>query len=343
MSRGIVWLGGMLASVVGALLAGSARADAPTDWDQVVAAAKQEGTLNFYDAQTGFPEPVEMMNAFEARYGIKVNKLEARGADLMERIRVEGTNNKVGGDAVLMGSTGVVPIARQGLLADHGPLPNLDKLVLQPWTPEEVPVYVIAYGICINTNLVPPDQEPKSWWDLTDPKWKGKILSDEMTQAGGGQSWFAVMLATFGPQFHEAMAKQDLSYSQIIRDNPKRVARGEFAMSIPFFANDMANLQGLPVKAVIPKEGIVYTPVSISVIKGAQHPNAARLFVNFALESQSQMFYAKDGYPVATKVIDESQIPPYLRFSVDAKLLGHADIDKQDERIKLASQIYGRK
>jgi iron(III) transport system substrate-binding protein len=138
------WMKGLLAAVAGLVLSAPAWADAQSDFDALVTAAKKEGTLHFYNAQTGFPEPTLMMQAFEAKYGIKVNKLEARGAELMERIRVEGTNNKVGGDVLLMGSTGVVPIARMGLLADHGPLPNMSKLQLQPWTPEEVPVYEIA-------------------------------------------------------------------------------------------------------------------------------------------------------------------------------------------------------
>jgi len=91
------------------------------------------------------------------------------------------------------------PIARQGLLADHGPLPNLNKLSFSLGRRGSAGLQH-AYAICINTTLVPPGQEPKSWMDLTDPKWKGKILSDEMTQAGGGQTWFAVMLEKIRPR-----------------------------------------------------------------------------------------------------------------------------------------------
>jgi spermidine/putrescine-binding protein len=138
----------------------------------------------FYNGQTGWPEPIAAAKSFEAKYGIKVEMLEVRSVELMERIRTEVTNNKVGGDITLMGSTGTAPLAQAGLLQPHGAIPNQAKAVLKPWVPEEIPVFVINYGVAINTRLVPPGQEPKSWKDLADPKWKGKILSDEMIFPG---------------------------------------------------------------------------------------------------------------------------------------------------------------
>ncbi len=77
--------------------------------------------------------------------------------------------------------------------------------------PEEVPVFVINYGLAINTNMIPAGQEPKSWKDLTDPKWKGKIISDELYFPGGGQSWFAVTLKTFGREFHDASGETGIA------------------------------------------------------------------------------------------------------------------------------------
>jgi iron(III) transport system substrate-binding protein len=190
--------------------------------------------------------------------------------------------------------------------------------------------------------MVPAGQEPKSWKDLTDPKWKGKILSDEMIFPSGGQSWFAVMLKTFGREFHEALAKLDLQYDRNIPGKAQRVARGEFAISIPFNVQEIARLKGLPVKAIIPAEGSPYTPVAIAMIKGAQNPNAALLFMDHMLSDDVQLSFAKVGYPIAIKGL-EDKVPEEWKFSVYGKLLGHADVDKQPERLKLASEIYNRK
>ena len=86
-----------LAAIFATALASAALAD-PYDpnasWDAVVAAAKKEGVLNVYSSASGGQFFTDVTDAFTKKYGIKVNKLEARGAELMERIRVEGTNNK---------------------------------------------------------------------------------------------------------------------------------------------------------------------------------------------------------------------------------------------------------
>jgi iron(III) transport system substrate-binding protein len=323
-----------------ALVAGSAAAQ--SSWDDVVAAAKKEGKVVLYNGQTGWPEPIAAAKSFEQKYGIKVEMLEVRSVELMERIRTEVTNNKVGGDVTLMGSTGTAPLGKAGLLQPHGGFPNQGKVVLQPWVPEEVPVFVINYGLVINTKLVPSGQEPKGWKDLTDPKWKGKILSDEMIFPSGGQSWFAVMLKTFGREFHEALAKNDLQYDRNIPAKAQRVARGEFAISIPFNVQELARLKGFPLKGIIPEEGAPYTPVGIAMIKGAKNPNAARLFMDHMLSEEVQLSFAKVGYPVAVKGL-EDKVPDEWKFSVYGKLLGHADVDKQQERLKLAGEIYNRK
>ena len=323
-----------------AVLTGPAAAQ--SSWDEVVAAAKKEGKVVFYNGQTGWPEPIAAAKSFEAKYGIKVEMLEVRSVELMERIRTEVTNDKVGGDVTLMGSTGTVPLAQNRLLQPHGGFPNQANVVLKPWVPEEVPVFVINYGLVVNTNLVPTGQEPKSWKDLTNPKWKGKILSDEMVFPSGGQSWFAVMLKTFGREFHESLAKLDLQYDRNIPGKAQRVARGEFAMSIPFNVQEIARLKGLPVKVIMPEEGLPYTPVAIAMIKGAKNPHAARLFMHHMLSEEVQLSFAKVGYPVAIKGL-EDKVPDEWKFSVYGKLLGHADVDKQPERLQLAREIYNRK
>lgn len=331
----------LLAAAVGAVaLTGAAQAQ--SEWDKVVEAAKKEGTLTFYNAQQGWTQPLAAAAAFEKKYGIKVEILTVRGAEMMERIRIEVTNNQKTGDIVMMGSTGIAPMSGMKVLAPNPGLPSFANVVLKPWAPEEAPVYSITYGIVINTNLVPPGKEPKSWKDLTDPQWKGKILSDEMTVPSGGQSWFAVTLDTFGEDFHKAMAKQDIQYDRNTADRAKRVARGEFAMAIPFNLSELADLKGLPVKGIIPSEGSPYTPVGVALIKNAAHPNAARLFMDYLISPEGQLIFAKDGVSISTKGL-EASVPEDMKWRAFGKLLGHADMAKQNDRLKLAGELYNRK
>jgi iron(III) transport system substrate-binding protein len=333
----------LLASIVCVTSLATVAVAQDEDWAKVEAAAQEEGVVVFYNAQAGWAQPVEAAEAFEEKYGIRVDMLEGiRGSAMMERIRVETSNNQDSGDIVMMGVTGVVPMAEQGALQDHGYIPNAEKLVLEPWTPEEVPVYVVSYGIAVNTDMVSEENMPKSWNDLTDPMWKGKILSDEMTMPSGGQSWFAVTLENIGEDFHKGMALNELNYSRQTADRAKRVARGEFAFAIPFNLAELEELKGLPVKGVIPEEGSPYTPISVALIKGAKHPNAAKLFMNFLLSEEGQLIFAKDGLVISTSGL-EDQVPEEHKWRVFGKLLGHADISKQQERMKIAGEIYDRK
>lgn len=316
---------------------------AQDNWAAIEAAAKKEGKVVFYNAQAGWPQPVAAAEAFEEKFGIRVDMLQGlRGSEMIERIRVEVTNNQNTGDVVMMGVTGIVPMSKFDVLVEHGPLPNEADLAQEPWIPEEVPVFNVTYGIAYNTNMVTGDDVPKSWKDLTDPKWKGKILSDEMAVPSGGQSWFAVMLDAFGEEFHVAMNLNELQYDRSMRDKAKRVARGEFAFSIPFNLAELSGLEGLPVKGVIPDEGAAYTPISVAMIKGGSNPNAAKLFMNYLLSSEGQMFFAKDGLAISTKGV-EGMVPKELHWRVFSKLLGHAIVDKQTERLKLAGKLYNRK
>jgi iron(III) transport system substrate-binding protein len=81
--------------------------------------------------------------------------------------------------------------------------------------------------------------------------------------------------------------------------------------------------------------------VGVAMIKGAKNPNAARLFMDHMLSEEVQLSFARS----ATRSIKglDSKVPEKWKFSVYGKLLGHADIDKQAERLKLASEIYNRR
>jgi iron(III) transport system substrate-binding protein len=136
------------------------------------------------------------------------------------------------------------------------------------------------------------------------------------------------------------MAAQKPVFSRQYAESERRVARGEYPVYLPFNISEVPKLKGLPVKPIIPTEGVPYVGFGGAVLKGAPHANAATLFLNYLLEEEPQIMLAEDGFRPAAKGMG-SKVPAALRpYTVDAKLLGTTNPQSRDKMMKLAGQIY---
>lgn len=329
-------------SVLGLLAAGAAAgpAWAQDDWAKTIEAARKEGKLVIYTASIGSPSLKAVIKSFEQKYGISVELLEARASEVRERVRVEQAAGRFLGDVHHNGSTTTWLMMRDGNFQPHGPVPNI-KSIIPPYEADDIriPAEVISYGLMINRNLVKPGDEPRSWKDILDPRWTGKILSDDYRALGGGAVFFVVMHDTFGKEFLEKLATQKPVFSRDIQNSERRVARGEYPLYLPFSLQDYNALKGLPVKPIVPVEGRPYVRFDLAMLKNAPQPNAARLFMNHYLEPEQQIIYANAGYnPVVKGVVEKTM--EEIRVLLAAKALGTTVPERQDAMLALAKQIF---
>jgi iron(III) transport system substrate-binding protein len=318
-------------------------------WEKIVAGARKEGKVVVYGTSSYRPMVKEAEAALYKKYGIKVEFLIGRSREVRERISTEVRMKRPVGDLAQAGATSLPALWQDGGLENWLPpsikfvRPEILESMDLPKMPI-TPLYANLRGILVNTRLVRPEDEPKSWKDLTDPKWRGKILMDDPRSAGAGNSLFVstVRHPNLGKEFHEKLAQNKPvfvgtgTYQQIAN----RIAQGEYAIGFPVDADAVLELKGAPVKWIAPKEGVTYTIMGIGLVKNAARPNAGKVFIDYALSEEFQRIAGHSGSPIRIGVPSERK-----EWSLDhASLLPRPLAETRQEReefYRLIESMYG--
>ena len=312
-----------------------------SDWDDIVAAAEEEGALVIYHSQLGARYFTDVVAQFEAAYDIDVQLLDGRATEIIERVRSEAVSERHIGDIVMPSTASAQNFTEAGYLAPLDTLPNTANLRDGMEAHDTyLPAFRQAYGILVNTNLVDEADRPAHWEDLLDPRWQGQILSNEVRTLGTGMAVLGPLWAHFGDGFVEQLAGQDLTFSRDVRLEERRVAMGEFPILMSEMFAFYRELDGLPVTLVIPEEGSPYTPIDMAVLVGAPHPNAARVFMNYFLSNEAQTVYAEAGMvPVVDGVIEA--LPEDVAAMAGVTLMGTLGAADRAPTAEIAERFFG--
>jgi iron(III) transport system substrate-binding protein len=292
-----------VAALAALLPAGTVRAAGPAPGKvtpELIEAAKKEGKAIWYTA-VDLPVAERIAKAFEAKYpGIAMRVERSGGERIFQRIGQEYGSNIHAVDVVNSSDAAhFIVWKRDGILAPYVPEDVALHYPAEHKDPDglfaswRVWLSVIGY----NTKLVKPEEAPKSFADLLDPKWSGKIVKGHPGYSG------TIMTATFqisrdlGWDYFEKLARQKVMQVQSSADPPKKLALGERAVMADGNEYNLFQLKekGEPVEIVYPSEGTPLIVGPSGVLKDAPHPNAARLLQSFLFSAEAQQLMVDFG------------------------------------------------
>ncbi|HEY2990246.1 MAG TPA: extracellular solute-binding protein [Candidatus Binatia bacterium] len=291
----------------------TARADWKQDWEKTVAAAEKEGEVVLYgQGRVGISDAIKEFS--KAYPKIRLNFVSGQGSELAKKIMAEKRADKHLVDlAVGGGGTMVLVYHKAGLLEKMSTAFILPE-VSDPsrwWAkkhhyadPDQAYVFMAQGDVddrigAYNKNLLKP-AEVHSWWDVLEPKWKGKIVMSDPKWAGNIGSWrYLYYSPELGPKFiRRFLAEANPVFSTDERQMIDWLANGKYAMYL--LAKDenieQAVKQGLSIETLrAPKDGGNITTGSghISFFQKAPHPNAARVYLNWFLSRDGQLAWQK--------------------------------------------------
>ena len=279
------------------------------DRDQkVLAAAKKEGSLTLYTSLAA-ENLTALIGPFEEKYGIKVTVWRAPTEKVMQRVLTEAKAGRHQFDAVHFGSPQLEALHREKILQPVKS-PLFAELIRgsvpahREWAATILQVYVQAY----NTKLVKKEDLPRTYADLADPKWKGKLGIESESWP-----WFATLVQSLGEEqgvklFREVVAKNGMTAHGSVSLLNNLVAAGDVAMALTVYQHmpQKGKAKGMPIDWFTLKPAIARSN-GIAISRHAPRPAAALLFYDYMLSAggAQKAFESLGYYPTNAKVPNE--------------------------------------
>jgi iron(III) transport system substrate-binding protein len=321
-----------LAALAFTLLALPAHAQDTADVDK----AKAEGKLVWYTS-TPIQQGQKIAEAFEKQYGIKVEMFRSGGSAILRRFQQEMDAGRVAVDVLTHSEPAAAnALGKKGLFVAFKP----NHFEHVPAAAKDPNGLFIGQRLNMMTHYLRTDkvaaaEEPKTWNDFADPKYKNKLVITDPSFTALQVSVVGMMTKERGWGFFEKLRANDTMVVQGNQQASDAIKRGERVIAVGALDSYAADLkrEGHPVKTLYPSDGVFVIPSPTSVVKGSPSPNAAKLFAEFMIGDVAQKIFPADGgYSARTDIA-----PP--EGSPDLKSLKIIDVDydyieKETGRIK---------
>jgi iron(III) transport system substrate-binding protein len=311
--------------------------EAPDRLQKLIDGAKREGEITIYtSAQTSDLGPV--VEAFEKKYGIRASVWRAGSEAVLNRALQEARAGRHTVDVIETNGPELESLHREQILQlvkspYHS---DLIEPAIRPhgeWVGTRLNVFVQAY----NTKLVKKEELPKTWEDLLNPKWKGKIGIEQEDS-----DWLAGIFGEIGEERGQKVFKQIVDTNGVsVRKGhtllTQLVASGEVpvALTVYNYKAEQLRREGAPIDWFTIGNAIA-RPNGVGVSRQAPHPHAALLFYDFELSEEGQKIIAEREFVPTSRKIDTPLNKVPMTF-VDARV----SIDEYDKWKNLYTDLFG--
>lgn len=304
----------------------------------LIQAARKEGKVVWYTS-LALPSSTKFAQLFMDKYkGIEVEVHRTGSQRVLQRVMQEVSAGIKNADIIHTSDAGhFVLLKKKGLLTKYTPkgvenFPAGFKDKEGYYYGMRATLSVIAH----NPKSVSEKDAPKSWKELLDPKWRGKMVTAHPSYSGIIATHVLALVNLYGWEYFQDLAKNKLHLVQSANDPAGVVASGERpvgANGAEYFYYKTLK-QGNPIKIVYPKEGIPLVVSPVAIAKDSPRPNAAKLFLDFiftkeALQALADREGLYTGHPEVTYPKDKPKLKDLNLLNVDAEQL-----EEKNEEIK---------
>jgi iron(III) transport system substrate-binding protein len=320
------------------LLAALALAGEAIAQDARLEAARKEGKVVWYTS-LALPSAEKVAKLFEAAHpGMQVEVHRTGSERILSRVMQELQAGIKNVDVVHTSDAGhFVLLKSKNLLMRYTPagvdgFPAGFKDKDGYYYGLRATVSVIAY----NTKALTAAEAPKTWKDLLDPKWKGKMVTAHPGYSGVIATHVLALVNQYGWDYFKQLAQNRLMLVQSAVDPSGAVASGERQVAVDGgeYTFYQTRKKGNPIEIVYPKEGVPLIVSPTAITSFAPHPNAARLFTDFTFSREIQQVMADSeglytGHPAVKYPSDKPKLSDLKLLSVDPE-----ELEKRNEEIK---------